>query len=197
MKIGLGSYVAEQKANIGGEQYMRKSINYILGIALSCCIVVVLFGCDQAYTIRRMSGEPVISVELIYYDNPEARNNPGEAFPLDLEKLEVLEVLDSSMIESFVDKFHISALGGLDRQTLFSHDGIGVRFIHEDGSFEIITLTTVNGRERFFMRLYDSVGNVIRTIDMAGDISMGHSTGDRLFDRFNDLLDEYFTVRSN
>ena len=174
---------------------MRKSINYILGIVLSCCIVVVLFGCDQEFRIHRMSDEVVIAVELIYYDNPEARKNPSEALSLDLERLEVLETLDSSEIESFTDAFDLYTLGGLDRQTLFSHDGIGVRFIHVDGSFEIITLTTVNGRKRFFMGLYESTGNVIRTIDMAADISMGHSTGDRLFDRFNDLLDEYFTVR--
>jgi len=144
-----------------------------------------------------MSDEVVVSVELIYYDNPEARINPSEASPLDLAKVEVLEVLDTSMIDSFVEAFNIGTIGGLDRPTLFSHDGIGVRFIHEDGSFEIITLTTVNERERFFMGLYESTGNVIRTRDMAGYISMGHSTGDRLFDRFNDLLDEYFTVRSN
>jgi len=150
-----------------------------------------------------MSDEVVVSVELIYYNNPEARSNPDEASPLDLERLEVLEVLDSSMIESFVEAFDFSTLGGLDWPTLFSHDGIGVRIIHEDGSFEIVTLTTVDvdrqavrtfhDRERFFMGLYDSNGNVIRTRDMAATISMGDST--RLYDRFNDLLDEYFAVR--
>jgi len=46
------------------------------------------------------------------------------------------------------------------------------------------------------MGLYDSNGNVIRTRDMAADIGMAREPTDaRLFDRFNDLLDEYFTVR--
>lgn len=92
------------------------------------------------------------------------------------------------------------------RPALFSHDGIGVRFTHEDGSFEIVTLTTVNedeqrfvkfyNRERFFMGLYDSMGNVIRTRDMAADIAIGdQAAGARLFDRFNDLLDEHFASR--
>jgi len=150
-----------------------------------------------------MSSEVVVGIELIYYDNPEARSNPSEAFPLDLDKIEILEALDSSMIEDFVDAFDIGTIGGMDRPTLFSHDGIGVRFTHKDGSFEIITITTVYedeqpfvkyyDRERFFMGLYDSVGNIIRTMDMAADMPMGDST--RLFDRFYELLDDYFTVR--
>ena len=186
---------------------MRKNTKTILIIVLLCFTILVMVGCDQSFRIHRMSDEVVIGVELIYYDNPEARSNPSEAFPLDLGKIEVLEVLDPSMIDSFVDAFDISTIGGLDRQTLFSHDGIGVRFIHEDGSFEIVTLTTVYedkqpfvtyyDNERFFMGLYDSTGNVIRTEDMAAAMPMGGSTGERLFDRFYILLDEYFTVPQN
>ena len=177
---------------------MRKNTKTILIIVLLCFTIFVMLGCDESYSVDRMSSEVVIGVELIYYDNPEARSNPSEAFPLDLERLEVMEVLDPSMIESFVDAFDIHTIGGLDRSSLSSHDGIGVRFVHEDGSFEIITLTTVDERKRFFMGLYDNAGNVIRTRNMAADISMTWgSTEEKLFDRFNGLLDDYFTVPQN
>jgi len=151
-----------------------------------------------------MSDERVISIELIYYDNPEARTNPSEAFPLDLDKIEILEVLDDSLIESFVDVFYVSVSGGQHNGVLFSHDGIGVRFIHEDGSFEIVTLTTVEletmarvtEEKRFFMGLYYSDGNVISTDDMSGRIFVSDSVG-RFSDWFYNLLDEYFTMRQS
>jgi len=170
---------------------------------LLCFAFILMSGCSWYYNMYRLSSETVVGVELIYYDNPEARTNPSVAVPLDLEKIEVLEVLDSSMIESFVDAFYLSTIEGPpDRATLFSHDGVGVRFIYEDDSFEIITLTTVELKtmtrttemERFFMGLYDSDGNVVRTQDMYDFLSKDST---KASDWFNDLLDENFTIRQN
>lgn len=158
----------------------------MISILLLGSLMLLLIGCDYSYSLYRPKDKTVISIGLIYYDNPDARINPSEAYPFDQEKLEVIEILDTLEIESFIEKLlRIHSIGGKDIPTLFSHDGTGIRIIYEDQSFEIITITIINEEGRFFSAEYDVYGNVIEKIDIPGIPS--------LMDEFNDLIAEYFS----
>lgn len=156
-----------------------------LFILLLGCATLTLMGCDYSFNIYRSKDKAVISIELIYYDNPDARENPSEAYLFDQDKLEVIEILDYSQIEHFMQKLsRIHSIGGIDAETLFSHDGKGIRIIYEDEYFEIITLTNINEEGRFFSAEYDNEGNQLYSIDIPG-IPI-------LIDEFNNLIEEYF-----
>jgi hypothetical protein len=142
---------------------MLKSSKNLLCILLVCFLVVVLSGCDTSYSLLRLSDNPVVSIELIFYDSPDARANPSEEFAFDSNKLEVLAVLDSERIDYFLDTFYVHFIGGRGRVILFSHDGIGFRIMHEGGSFEVVTGSIINGRMQFVTGYYDEMGVAIRT----------------------------------
>ena len=139
-----------------------------------------LTGCESMYGLSRWYGKTVIGVELIYYYNPDAVLYPSYAFPFDINRLEVLDVLPSESVTYFVDALAISAVGIPIRQALFSHNGKGYRLIHDDGSSLIMTLSIVNGENHFFTSLIDETGNVFRP--------MGEPGLPVIVDRFNYLI---------
>jgi hypothetical protein len=142
---------------------MLKHSKKIVRLLLICLAFLAFAGCDQSYSLHRISDNPVVSIELIYYDSPDARANPSEEFAFDIDKLEVLAVLEPDKIDYFLDTFYFHFIGGLGRLILFSHDGIGFRIMHEGGSFEVVTGSVINGRMQFVTGYYDEMGVAIQT----------------------------------
>ena len=146
---------------------MRKLLKKMLVVSLSFGLVFILTSCDYGYCIYQEKDKPTKKVELINYDNPDARENPKTKYPLDLDKLEVIEELDSEKIESFLDGLAYSfVLNGRPIKVLCSHDGIGVRITYEDDSFDIITLTTIEDKPIFFKGEYSADGVLVWSEDL-------------------------------
>jgi hypothetical protein len=148
----------------GKKVFHVKMLKKIRTIFILCLLPFVLSGCDTLYSLYRLSDNPVVNIELIYYYSPNARANPSDEFVFDIDKLEVLAVLEPDKIDYFLDTFGIGVIGGRGRVILFSHDGIGFRITHEGGSFEVVTLTTINEEAHFFTGYYDEMGVAIQTI---------------------------------
>jgi hypothetical protein len=175
---------------------MSKFAKNIFLTSLFVALTFSLFACSYLHFVYRKPDKEVASVQLVYYDNSNARNNPLEWQPLNLDKLEILETLNTNEIESFVDKLsRIQGVhGGMYRQKLFSHDGIGVRITYEDGSFTVITLTLMDGdNNAFFIAEYDKDYNQVESRSV--DATIVYT--ERMAREFHELINEHFTWRES
>ncbi|MCL2817832.1 MAG: hypothetical protein FWD39_05555 [Clostridiales bacterium] len=133
----------------------------LLSVLLIGCIFS-LAACDFQYGLyHSRTKKEVISIELINYNSPDAKSNPKEEYPFDLEKLEVLETLSSDSFEGFLAE--LSEIGGLaakHKQVLNSPVGVGIKITYHDGSFAIITVTVVNEKEYVFRGEYDADSSI-------------------------------------
>jgi hypothetical protein len=154
-------------------------------IILLCLFTFCLVACDAVYSVYEKRDIESPSVELIYYDNPNASLNPSEKSPLNIDMLKVVGVLDATKYADFLQELSDIGehAGGLYRQELYSHDGTGVRITYIDGSFDLITLADISGKYHFFIAEYDNAGN--QTKSKGWPIQY-------LAEEFIDLLDKYF-----
>lgn len=167
---------------------MSKSIK-IFWAALFLCASIVLGSCVGSSSLTYYVDKKVVTVDLINYDNPDARNNPSEIYAFDLEKIEVLEALDldSTEFEDFSKEMNIRVHMKMNRkQFLYSHDGKGLRIVYKDGSFQIITLTNINDKDYFFVGIYDVSG----AVEASKDVEMVYAT-----EKFRDVINKYFTTQ--
>ncbi|MCL2797597.1 MAG: hypothetical protein FWD58_06050 [Firmicutes bacterium] len=162
-------------------------------VGLLCAFMLFAWtACDCAYSLYTRPDKEVTAIELIYYDDLDAKANPLVEYPLDVGKMMLLEELDPAEIESFLDKLcDIGEYAGpAYKQILFSHYGKGVRIIYEDASFTIITL---NAEEKdsdcFYVADYDSDGN--QTWSESVIIGNNKNKG-----AFNNLISEYFSAEA-
>src|SRR5690554_3978574 len=131
-------------------------------IMLIFCIVL-LTACDYTYYLYHNTdghiiflNKDVVSIELIRYENLMIQDNPLEKHELELDKLGILESLDSDIFESFVNELaKIGGLSGKFEQVSNSPDGVGIRIIYDDDSFTLTTITVIDGRECIFLGEYD------------------------------------------
>jgi len=166
---------------------MKKQVKKMLIVFTVVSLLAALTACDWFYRVYIPVDKEVACIELIYYNNPDARNNPLVEYPLDLDRLEVLEDLISEKMENFLQELSkIGYVGGKPELLLASHDGIGVRITYEDGSFQITTLTEVNGEYCFFVGVYNDNGNVVRTTNLLAF---------EFEQKFRDVVNEYFTTQ--
>jgi hypothetical protein len=171
---------------------MSKVSKKLLWLLFLFFIIFSLIACDEGYGLYKREDKEVICIELVYYDNPDARSNPQKKYPLDLDKLEVLQTLDSDNFKGFLNKLEDIWVHGAagHKPSFFSHDGLGVALTYEDDSFTLITLTNINGNYHFFTGKYDKAGNLIHSRGVPGFLS-------GLVRGFKSLINEYFNYQRN
>src|SRR5690606_29035539 len=83
----------------------------------------------------------VIRIELIKYIDPIVNEDPLVKNSFDMGKLEVIEILEDDYITDFMIRLSkIGSLGSKYRNEVNSHNGTGIRIIHSDNTFTIITI---------------------------------------------------------
>ena len=168
---------------------MSKLIKKFLIVALVVALAFSFVACDVGYHLCNLNIE-VANVELINYNNPAAQNSPLEKHPLDLEKLETLETLGSDSRDNFINELSKIGkyLGGKFKQVLNSPAGIGVRIIYQDGSFTLITVTVIKGKDSIFRGDYDTIYNIGYTFGIAWQ---------EMIDGFKAVVNKYFETQVN
>ena len=169
---------------------MSKVAKIIFSITVLCCIALVLVSCVSSSSLLYRETEKPKKLELIHYNNPNARSNPYERGVFDVNLLEVLEEFDSDLLDSidnFGKEFNLRVHSPMThKQFLFSHDGVGLRLVYEDCSFQIITLTEINDEYYFFVGLYNEDGTQLQSKDM---------NGGSLYEAFKDIINSHFTTQ--
>ncbi|MCL2675018.1 MAG: hypothetical protein FWE84_00265 [Firmicutes bacterium] len=163
----------------------RKQIKRVI-LGLVCAVMLLtLSSCDRMYILYERPDKAIISVELVNYDNVGARDNPLEKQLFDSGKLVILETLEIAEVESFIVKLCdiYEHAGGVYRQILYSHDGVGIKITYKDNSFTLLTLTVLDNRECMFAADYDSDESQTGS----QSVIIRH-----MIDSFKTLIDEYF-----
>lgn len=167
-------------------------LNKILFVLILMFCITSLVACDYEYSLYHSAihnETEVSNIELINYNNPEAKNNPLKVFPFDLEKLEVLEILHSNNIDKFLTD--IEKIGGISSKlehVLKSPTGSGIRITYQDNGFTIITVTNIGDVDAIFTGHYDSDANL--------EGSFGISWQE-MIDEFKELINTYFEIKIN
>ena len=172
---------------------MSKLIKKVLIVTFGIALVFSLTACDYGHTLYVRPDKTSIGVELIYYNNPDAKSNPQEKYPFDFDKLEVIKTLNTAEIESFLDELsQIGGLGGKPRRILHSPNGIGIRIFYEDGNFDLVTFSAVDGQgnqygfaNRLFVAEYTSDGSIVKSNDVDGSFE----------EAFKTLINKYFDTQ--
>lgn len=166
---------------------VAKIIFFIMGF---CSIALILASCVSSSSLLYRETTKPKKLELINYNNPSARSNPSERAVFDVNSLEVLEEFDSDLLDSidnFGKEFNLRVHSPMTRkQVLFSHDGVGLRLIYDDYSFQILTLTEINDEYYFFVGLYNEDGTQIQSKDV---------NGGSLYEAFRDIINKHFTIQ--
>ena len=169
---------------------MFKFIKKMLCIMYFSFITLFLVSCVGSYSLLYKETTKPIKLELINYNNPSARTNPSERNVFDVNSLEVLEEFDSDsldLIDNFGKEFNLRVHSPTNRiQFLFSHDGVGLRLIYDDKTFQILTLTNINNEYYFYVGLYNEDGSQIKSKDI---------NGDSLYEAFRDIINSHFTMQ--
>lgn len=165
-------------------------------IVLISILSFSLVGCDYSYHFynRDNREKGTILIELVNYNDPSIIENPLANHPLDLTKIEVLEILSNDQIDEFTEElYYIEGLSGKPREVINSHNGIGIRITHNDNSFRLITVTSLavandTGSNAVFIGDYDENGNIL--VDPYG------FSWPELIDEFKALLSKYFDIET-
>ena len=147
-------------------------------------VSLVLFACEyigepaqHTYYYEDLA-ESVISIELINYNNPDAktiRGKPDIFMPFDFDKMEIIEVLPEAKHEDFLKQFSDYSYWYFDKH-LDSPKGLGIRLIHKNGNFDLVCRSN-------YSALFDKNGIVIKFIGSGLD----HS--------FTDFTNKYFDTK--
>lgn len=162
-----------------------------LFIIISFCLMsLALVSCVGSSSLLYRENIKPTKIELINYNNPSARSNPSETKAFDANSIEVLEEFDAAWLDSidnFGGEFNLRVHSPMNRkQFLFSHDGVGLRFIYDDSSFQILTLTEINDEHYFFIALYNEDGTQLQSKDV---------NGGSLYEAFRDIVNNHFKIQ--
>ena len=143
---------------------MKKAMLFFAVIA----VMFVLIACDNqihsyTYDYDELAAS-VIRVELINYDNPEAKiitRRPGVNIPFEFGKMEILATLQEERFYSFLREFSRQYLWITRNKYLDSPQGVSLRLIHNNGDFEVICNSYANAQ---YSASFAKNGNVIRFI---------------------------------
>lgn len=155
---------------------MKKSLFLALVLTIFC-----LTACDPSqfrYNFDELK-ESVISVQLINYENPDAKElfeKRHKVIPFDFAKMVLMETLATAQTEDFLQNF--SKILFSERWRHYdSPNGVSLRLVYDNDDFEI-----VSQYHKFYAGSFYADGTVKRFI---GGLS---GTND-----FVDLINQFFT----
>ena len=126
----------------------------------------------------------VIRVELINYDNPDAKTIRGteNLLPFDFDKMEIIATLREERFDGFFKEFSQFNFWEFSEH-LDSPQGRSLRFVYRNGDFEVVCCKAVySGR-------FDSNGNII------GDRYSGAYNANTGNDKWiTDIINRYFDL---
>lgn len=155
-----------------------KRFTYVSMIIL---IMILLSSCDYSYHLFYSEGKVVSTIELINYThiNGDEQIYAGE---YDSNNIEVLEILDQTEIEVFIDE--LSKIGGISgkyKNIANNPCGFGILITYDDSSFTVITID--EPLKVIYLGEYDSESKVQ---DYFG---IGHM---EMIEDFNLLISNFF-----
>ncbi len=156
-------------------------------VSILLATVAVLTACDPESF--HLYDTDIVSVELFTYDNPNPKTvrKVGDVLPIDPDKMEILETLDTDRTAEFAER--LSGMSFLlyspysDQPT-----GVSIKVTYGDGSYAIISSNPVDGGKY----KYDYNYNV--TFDSDGNITqvMGYRQG---VDSYENLVNDFFETK--
>lgn len=160
----------------------KKQVLFLLLLAS-----LVLFACEPElykYDYKEVK-ESVIRVELINYNNPDAKmikREPDFSIPFDFNKMTIIEVLAEDRMDGFLkelsnfDYYYVS-------KHLDSPQGLCFRLVYKNGDFDLVCQAEYSAR-------FKSNGDVLEII--------GSGLGEKnsLKDHFKELVNKYFNTKN-
>lgn len=127
---------------------MKKIITIFVAILLVICSLCTFVACDPNtfYFDYDELKENVIRVELIYYDNPNAKKlfeQRDKVLPFDFDKMEIVEILSENEMDNFL---HDLSEHPFMTDWIHSDSPIGysIRIVYLNGDFEVISYYSEN-----------------------------------------------------
>ena len=159
----------------------------LLVLLLIVCATFLLYACDYEYYLYHENirkNTEVVQIDLVKYTNPSYEENQSENTLFDVEKLEVLETLNSEDNLNFLSELsEIGGLSGKFPETVNSPNGTGILITYQDGGFTLITVSKVYDIDCIFVGHYNENASI--------EGFYGISWQD-LINQFRALILEYF-----
>lgn len=132
---------------------MKKVITTFLAILLIFSALCTLAACDPGtfYFDYDTLKENVVRVELIYYDNPDAKilfEKRDKVIAFDFSKMEIVEILPENELDNFLHDLSESAFMMIWKH-LDSPKGYSIRIVYLNDDFEIISYCSGYGFQRY------------------------------------------------
>lgn len=175
------------------EMDIMKSPKIILFL-LTLCLTFSLISCGFfslerqyfLYDLHDREISEIVQISLINYVNPLNEENPSENEQYDVEKMIILETLNSEEFGNFVSELsEIGGIAGTFPEIVSSPNGKGILITYQDGSFILITVSQVNDDDCIFLGDYNSNNTI--------EYSFGISWSEMIAD-FKTLILSYFEV---
>ncbi len=166
----------------------------IILILLTLCFTFSLFACgifslERQYFLYDLNDREIseiVQISLVNYVNPVNEENPSENEQSDIEKLIILETLNSDEFGNFVSELsEIGGIAGTFPEIVSSPNGTGILITYQDGGFTLITVSQVNDDDCIFWGDYNSNETI--------EYSFGISWSEMITD-FKTLIFSYFGV---
>lgn len=120
---------------------MKKNILFLLLIILS----ISLIACDPVIYCFKYNprNDEIVSIELISYtpDEYAVTESTEDMLDFDSDKMEILEVLDTTENENFISDFSKIEFFQEGFPHLNTPKGIGVKINYENGDFVVVTIS--------------------------------------------------------
>ena len=175
------------------EMDIMKSPKIILFL-LTLCLTFSLISCGFfslerqyfLYDLHDREISEIVQISLINYVNPLNEENPSENEQYDVEKMIILETLNSDEFGNFVSELsEMGGIAGTFPEIVSSPNGKGILITYQDGSFILITVSQVNDDDCIFLGDYNSNNTI--------EYSFGISWSEMIAD-FKTLILSYFEV---
>ena len=154
-------------------------------IVLVIVLLLTFAACDpiEFYFDYDELKENVTRVELIYYNNPDAKelfDQRDKVLPFDFSKMEILEILPEKEVDGFLHDLSEHPFM-MDWKHLDSPKGYCIRILYKNGDFEIMTSSARGELDDF--QVYS--GGFYADGQVRRFIGMGLST--KIFDKYFEI----------
>jgi len=164
----------------------------IFFLFLTLCLSFLLIACGIfalerqyfLYDLHDREISEIVQISLVNYNNPVNEENQSDNEQYDVEKLIILETLNSEEYEDFLSELSdIGGIAGTFPEMINSPNGMGILITYQDGGFILITVSNENDDDCIFWGSYSSNA----TIDYFFGISW-----QEMIDDFEALIVKYF-----